>query len=405
MAAPQDSDMSSADANLVSMRRVWILHISTFFFFFAFGLVIPVLPTHLTNAFGIDLSWVGWVVALMPFAGILVRPWSGWLADAWSRKWLVFLGLILTTIAGLLYFGNFPMFLLGRIFQGLGIAFFAPAAIAMTSDFAPPSKLTGVMSTRSLLLGLGVMLGTASGGFIGDVFGVQAVFTLIVLSQVLFVPFLWTLPETLLEPKRQTWWKGYAQAVRYKPLLAATVGNMGFAAVYAVLQAFYPLILDDAGFSLKVVGTFFGTYSLTSVIFRIFAGPLCERIGAEYVSLLGFMIAIVGLVGLGIVVLPPFAFIFAAIMGVGSGFFLPANLVSVSQSAPKDIRGSAFSLFTLSWDVGGVLGPVIGSLVVALVSPDATLILAGVMAFIVILLFIAIHGKTILQPPTLLRKA
>jgi len=340
-----------------SMRLVWLFHIGSFFFFFAFGLVIPVLPIHLTEAFGIDISWVGWVVALMPFAGILVRPWSGWLADAWSRKWMVFIGLALSTIAGILYFGNFPMLLVGRVFQGLGIAFFAPAAIAMTSDFAPPSRLTEAMSTRSLLLGLGVMLGTAFGGFIGDVFGVQAVFLLITVSQAVFLPLIWRVPETLLEPNRQSWWKGYAQALKYKKLVAATVGNMGFAAVYAVLQAFYPLILDDAGFSLKIIGVFFGTYSLFSVVFRIFATPLCKRFGAEYVSLGGFIVAILGVIGLSAVVLPPYAFVCAAIMGIGSGFFLPANLVSVSQSAPKEIRGSAFSLFTLSWDVGGVIGP------------------------------------------------
>ena len=388
-----------------SMRLVWLFHISSFFFFFAFGLIIPVLPIHLTEAFGIDISWVGWVVALMPFAGILIRPWSGWLADAWSRKWLVFIGLALSTVAGILYFGNFPMLLVGRVFQGLGIAFFAPAAIAMTSDFAPPSRLTEAMSTRSLLLGLGVMLGTAFGGLIGDTLGVKAVFLIITLSQAIFLPLILGVPETLLEPVRQAWWKGYARALKYKKLVAATVGNMGFAAVYAVLQAFYPLILDDAGFSLKVIGVFFGTYSLFSVIFRIFASPLCKRYGAEYVSLGGFLIAIVGLLGLSITVLPPYSFVCAAIMGIGSGFFLPSNLVSVSESAPKEIRGSAFSLFTLSWDVGGVIGPVIGSLIVIFAKPDATLVLAVVMAFFVILAFIAIHGKSILQLPTQLGKA
>lgn len=387
-----------------SMRLVWLFHISSFFFFFAFGLIIPVLPIHLTEAFGIDISWVGWVVALMPFAGIVVRPWSGWLADAWSRKWLVFIGLALSTIAGILYFGNFPMLLVGRVFQGLGIAFFAPAAIAMTSDFAPPNRLTEAMSTRSLLLGLGVMLGTAFGGFIGDVFGVKAVFLIITLSQALFLPLIWRVPDTLVAPVRQAWWKGYAQALKYKHLVAATVGNMGFAAVYAVLQAFYPLILDNAGYSLKIIGVFFGTYSLFSVIFRIFATPLCERFGAEYVSLGGFLIALVGVIGLSVVVLPPYAFVCAAVMGIGSGFFLPANLVSVSQSAPKEIRGSAFSLFTLSWDVGGVLGPVIGSLVVTLVNPDATLILAAIMAFFVIMAFISIHGRSIMQGPSQSRK-
>ena len=378
------------------MRRIWLLHLTTMGFFYAFGVVIPVLPVHLSKAFGIELAWVGWIIALMPLAGMLLRPWSGWLTDAWSRKWPVIIGLGLSSLAGLLYFGNFPSLVLGRLVQGLGIALFAPSALAFTSDLAPPEKLSAIMSTRNLLVGSGVMLGTASGGWIADSYGVGAAFSMVIITQLIFVPFIMRLPETLNQRVKQAWWQGYKVVIAIRSILANSIGNMGFAAVFSVLQAFYPLILVDAGYSLTLVGTFFGSYSLTSIISRIPAGYLIKRFGAHPVSLWGYCISIVGLVIFSLFTVPPISFLAVTIMGLGSGMYLPANLVAVSESAPKEVRGSAFSFFTLSWDVGGIIGPGLGSVVASLLGINAVIAFSTVFATMIVICYIFILGSALL---------
>lgn len=379
------------------MHLIWLLHAITFVFFFAFGLTIPVLPVYLTREFGVALEWVGWVVGLMPFAGILLRPWSGWLSDGWSRKWPSVIGLAVSGLAGVFYFGSFPMLLVGRLLQGVGIALFAPATLALTSDIAPGERLSGIMSTRNLLVGVGVMVGSAAGGWLEAAFGIALVFWLIALPQLLLVPWLLLVPETLKLRQRQSWWQGYAAVVRFKMIMAASVGNMGFAAVFSALQAFYPIILSAAGYSLALVGTFFGYYSLVSVIGRLPAGQLAERFGAERVALWGFSLSSLGIALLIVWPLPPLAFVAATLMGFGSGLYLPSNLVTVSQSAPKGIRGSAFSLFTLSWDLGGVVGPGVGSLVAALLGPQAVIAFGVVLAVVIVLAYARMSGTYIVR--------
>jgi MFS family permease len=379
------------------MRLIWLLHVITFFFFFTFGLTIPVLPVYLTTQFEVSLEWVGWVVGLMPLAGILLRPWTGWLSDGWSRKWPSIIGLTVSGLAGLFYFGNFPLLIVGRLLQGVGIALFAPATLALTSDIAPPDKLTGIMSTRNLIVGVGVMVGSAAGGWLDEAFGIWLVFLLIAAAQLIFVPLLLAVPETLRVKNPESWWRGYAAVVKIKSILAASVGNMGFAAVFSALQAFYPIILSQSGFSLALVGTFFGFYSLISVIFRIPAGYLADRVGAERVALWGFGISFLGIVTLSLLPLPPFSFIAAVLMGIGAGFYLPSNLVTVSQSAPKVVRGSAFSLFTLSWDLGGVVGPGIGSFIAALWGPQAVIPCGGLLAIVIVLTYARMSGTFIVR--------
>ena len=376
------------------MHLIWLIHVATFFFFFAFGLSIPVLPIYLAEEYGITTVWIGWAVAIMPLAGIVLRPWSGWLTDGVSRKWPTVLGVLVSGLAGVLYFGALPLVLAARAFQGLGIALFAPSSLAVTSDLASEEKLTGIMSTRNLLVGVGLMAGSAAGGAVQEWFGYGAVFALMALSQLVFVPLLWRLPETLEERKAVSWWRGYAEVLRNRPIVAATTGNMGFAAVFSALQAYYPLILIDAGFTTALVGAFFGFYSFVSVLFRIPAGPLANRYGAERVALWGFAMAVAGLVVLWWQPLPPWAFVAGVLMGGGSGLYLPANLVAVSKAASRAVRGSAFSLYTVSWDVGGVIGPVAGGLVAGAVgSSYGVLPFAAVLAVLVVVLYVRLARR------------
>ncbi|AEB12847.1 major facilitator superfamily MFS_1 [Marinithermus hydrothermalis DSM 14884] len=364
-----------------------MVHVATYFFFLAYGLTLPVLPLYL-HALGVAPGWVGWVVALMPLAGILLRPWGGWAADGWSRKWPTVIGMALGSAAGVFYLGPFGAVLFGRFLQGAAMALFAPSSLAITSDLAPEGRVGTVMGTRNLLIGLGVMSGSALGGVLADGLGFSGVFLAVVGVQAVFVPVLLRLSETLTRPVRRRWWEGFAQVVRIRPILAATVANMGFAAVFALIQTFYPLLLAEAGYSAAWVGAFLGFYSLVSVLFRLPAGRLADRVAAGRVALWGFVGASVGLGVLWAFPVPPWAFAAALVMGAGAGFYLPANIVAVTKAAPLELRGSAFSLFTASWDLGGLIGPPLGGVLVAGFGVGVVLPLAVLLALGVTLLYV-----------------
>jgi len=347
------------------VRSVWNIHLATFFFFLAYGLTVPTLPLYLKSQ-GIGAAWVGWVVALMPLAGLSLRPFGGWAADSWSRKKPSLIGLALGALAGLFYLGPLPLVFAGRFLQGAAMALFAPSSLALTSDLVPESLIGRVMGTRNLILGVGVMSGTALGGLIVDFFGFAAVWGLVFLLQLVWVPIFWRgVPETLSSPSRRPWWANFGSVLRDRLILAPTLANTGFAAVFATLQTFYPLALTEAGYRAAWVGAFLAFYSLISVIFRIPGGYLSDRFEAGRVALAGFSLTTFGLFLLWLFPLPPLAFAAGLFMGAGAGLYLPANIVAVTRAARPELRGSAFSLFTASWDLGGLIGPPLGSMVVA----------------------------------------
>ena len=347
------------------MRAVWNIHLATFSFFLAYGLTVPTLPLYLKSQ-GIGPAWVGWVVALMPLAGLLLRPFGGWAADGWSRKKPGLIGLGLGALAGLFYLGSLPLVLIGRFLQGSAIALFAPSSLALTSDLVPENLIGRVMGTRNLLLGIGVMSGTALGGFIVDFYGFAVVWLLVLFVQLVWLPVYWRgVPETLKTPSRRPWWANFGSVLSDRLIMAPTLANAGFAAVFATLQTFYPLVLTEAGYRAAWVGAFLAFYSLTSVIFRIPGGYLSDRFEAGWVALAGFCSTTFGLLLLWFFPLPPLAFVAGFFMGAGAGLYLPANIVAVTRAARPELRGSAFSLFTASWDLGGLIGPPLGSVVAA----------------------------------------
>ncbi|WP_287372203.1 MFS transporter [Oceanithermus sp.] len=374
------------------MRAVWNLHLATFLFFLAYGLTVPTLPLYL-KAQGLGAAWIGWAVALMPLAGLALRPFGGWASDGWSRKKPSLIGLGLGALSGLFYLGPLGAVLAGRFLQGAAMALFAPSSLAITSDLVPEHVVGRVMGTRNLILGIGVMSGTALGGFVVDLYGFSAVWLLVLLVQLVWIPFfVWGVPETLDAPSANPWWANFGTVLRDRGILAPTLANTGFAAVFATLQTFYPLVLSEAGFRAAWVGAFLAFYSLVSVFFRLPAGYLADRFEAGWVALAGFASATLGLFLLWVLPLPPFAFAAGFFMGAGAGLYLPANIVAVTRAARPELRGSAFSLFTASWDLGGLVGPPVGGAVAAALGLGALFPLMALGALLTVLVFVWVRG-------------
>ena len=57
-----------------------------FLLFFAFYVVLPVLPLYLRDTFDADKQMIGIVLSGYTLTALLVRPFSGWMVDSFNRK-------------------------------------------------------------------------------------------------------------------------------------------------------------------------------------------------------------------------------------------------------------------------------------------------------------------------------
>jgi len=59
---------------------------SNFMLYFAFYLLAPLLPIYLSEHFGAGKDTIGMVLSGYTVAALLIRPFSGYLVDSFSRK-------------------------------------------------------------------------------------------------------------------------------------------------------------------------------------------------------------------------------------------------------------------------------------------------------------------------------
>src|SRR6478609_4277084 len=159
------------------------LLLAEFIVWLGFGALLPVLPLYFTQQ-GVDLAFLGLVIAAWPAARLVGEPVFGWLADRTARIPLMVIGLVATGV-----FSMLPLILTGtlafvllRAGSGLATAAYDPAARGYLTDATPPDRrgeafgLYGAVQMGGLLLGPAIgALGALYFGGISFVFVFGAV--------------------------------------------------------------------------------------------------------------------------------------------------------------------------------------------------------------------------------------
>src|SRR4051812_33345141 len=136
------------------------LLLAEFIVWLGFGALLPVLPIYFTEQ-GVDLAFLGLVIAAWPAARLVGEPVFGWLADRTARVPLMVVGLVATGIFSFLplVFTGPLAFLLLRAGAGLATSVYDPAARGYVTDATPPERrgeafgLYGAVQMGGLLVG------------------------------------------------------------------------------------------------------------------------------------------------------------------------------------------------------------------------------------------------------------
>jgi MFS family permease len=106
-----------------------------------------------------------------------------------------------------------------------------------------------------------------------------------------------------------------------------------------------------------------GVLVVTSAILMPVAGRLGDRYKRHaQIALVGLALMIPSLVIVAVTASIPGLLFGLALMGLGVGFMSPSLLALVGQSVSENYRGRAVSVLQLCGDLGGTLGPLVGTL-------------------------------------------
>jgi DHA1 family bicyclomycin/chloramphenicol resistance-like MFS transporter len=138
---------------------------------------VPSLPA-ITAHFGVPAQLVQWTIPSYLIGYSLAQLFCGALSDAWGRRALLIIGIVLYTGASFLAASasSIGMLILMRFVQGLGVAAPGVLARAIASDSFDSERLPHITNYITLAWALGPIVAPLIGGYLQHVFGWKAIF-------------------------------------------------------------------------------------------------------------------------------------------------------------------------------------------------------------------------------------
>ncbi|GAA5023304.1 MFS transporter [Marivirga lumbricoides] len=264
--------------NLIN-RSFVALSISAFLFFASFNMIIPELPDYLTSLGGAEYK--GLIIGLFTITAGLSRPFSGKLADKVGRLPVMIFGAIVCFVAGLSYpfVTSVIAFFVLRLLHGFSTGFTPTGNSAYVADIVPFNRRGEAMGIIGVAISVGTATGNALGGYLGSMYPVDYVFYASALTAVLSIIIVAGMKETLADKVQFQFsmLKLKRDEIIEKRVMVPAVFMSLSVFSFGLVLTIMPDYSRHLGISNK--GLFFAVFVLASLLVRILAGKISDKIG------------------------------------------------------------------------------------------------------------------------------
>ena len=343
----------------------WKVMVANFSMAFSGYLLTPLLPLYLSEQFGATKDTIGMVLAGYIVAALLVRPFSGYLADSFPRKKVLLIALLLNAVifGGYLVAGSLLLFFIVRTLHGgpFGASSVANSTVAI--DVLPSSRRTEGIG----YYGLSNNLGTA----IAPTIGVY-VYTQTHSFQMLFILALavaligFSVDATIKLPERQLMQDRKKLSLDRFFLVRGWLVGLNvvvFGFCYGVLSNYLAIYSKETLGITTGTGTYFAILSGGLMLSRIQGGRALRQGKIVQNAAEGILVSTVGYLLFATVHNPIGYYGSALLIGLGNGHMWPSMQNMIVDLAQHNERGTANSTILTGWDLGLGLGILLGGIV------------------------------------------
>ncbi|ASL41409.1 MFS transporter [Acetobacter sp. DmW_125133] len=346
-------------------RRLLPFAMMVFLGYLTVGLPLAVLPVHVHDRLGFGPVMVGWVMASQSIATLLTRQFGGVVTDTRGPRPAVLIGMLLCSLAALVYGASVwgdcsPEIALGLLFVGRAVLGLGESLL-ITGALTWCIGMVGPRYAGRAMVWVGIaMFGAIGGGApLGSVLLKQGGFGAMALAAAI-LPLLACLLMKGIEPlplhcgRRLGFFKVVGLIWPYGTGLA--LSTIGFGTMFAFLG------LDYAGHHWTGASLGLTSFGASYVAARLIFGGLPDQLGGLRVAQVTIPLQIVGLVILWLAPHPWIALAGCAILGAGYSLTFPALGVEAVRHLPPQNRGAAMGAYVAFVDIGlGLAGPLAGT--------------------------------------------
>ncbi len=342
------------------LTRNFVLNfLSQFAFSFVSFILVPTIPVYLST-FEAKAGEIGFLIGILSVFSLIPRPFIGRALLRVSERRFMMAGAILYVLSSIAYLAAPPFwpFLIVRIMQGVGLAFFSTASVALIANSTPENRRGQIISYYFLSYNFAFALAPYFGMLLINQFSFTILFlvcTALSLSTLFITLKLRKIQGVPVEndPKRN-------QTFLNRDVLPSGIMAFLLNIIWGSLGAFFPLYALRHDVSNP--GIFFAFIAITLILGRSLGGRILDMYAREKVIIPCFIAIITSIVVLNFSTSLLMFILVAILFGTGWAFLYPSLVVYAVESAGS-ARGPAMGTFTALADLGVGIGPMIMGLI------------------------------------------
>lgn len=336
--------------------------LANFLLWFAFYLLMPLMPLYLSETFHSTKDVIGAVLSGYTIVALLSRPFSGYIVDSYPRRQVLLTVYFLFFIffAGYIAAGSLLMFGIVRTLHGGPFGALTVANSTVAIDVLPSSRRSEGIGYYGLSNNMAMAVGPTVAVYLYDtIHDFQVLFWLafIIAGIGLLVDATVKLKPRELVPN-----KSKLSLDRF--FLVAGVwlflDMITFGFSYGVLSTYLAIYGKEVMGMTSSTGTYFLILAIGLMASRLEGASSLRKGKIVYNAAIGMVISAVGY-ALFVAVPNVWGYYGSAVLiGMGNGHIWPAFQNMFINLTTPDHRGTANSTVLVAWDVGMGLGVVVG---------------------------------------------
>jgi MFS family permease len=361
-------------------HQVWILAIGRLLSQLGSGFTLFYASIFFVNQVGLSATAVGIGLGSSSISGVIGRFLGGSFADSkfWGRRRTLLLALVISAFACVIlaFTYDFPIFVLGNLFMGLGVGLYWPATEAAVADLTTIEQRNEAFAITRLADNLGMGLGVVLGGaLIAATGNYRSLFVIDGISFLVFFGVVYAaIPETRKFDQNysKAAFQGWAVALGDRYLMIYVLVNILFTTYLSQVNSTMPLYFTNfisgassSGFSPQLISALFTWHVIVAALCQLPIARFLNRFSRPRALMfsmllwaLGFvLIWVTGVAATGQII---WAVLALGVLALATVAYTPSASALVVELAPESLRGVYLSINSQCWAIGYFIGPPLG---------------------------------------------
>ena len=351
---------------------------ANFLLFFAFYLLLPMLPLYLRDTFSADKQLIGIILSGYTITALMIRPFGGFIVDSFPRKQVLLICyfLFFAFFAGYIVAGTILLFAIIRGLHGFAFGAVTVANSTMAIDVLPSSRRNEGIGYYGVSNNLAMAIGPSISMYLYDHhIDANVIFTISLVSAAigLLCNASVKAPQKELSREKQPISLDRFILTNASPECLMVIF---FSFAYGILSTYLAIYgKDEIGIE-GGSGLFFTILAIGLISARIISAQWVKRGQLTLNIGVGMIVTVIGFALFTFWRDITGFYLSAAVLGIGYGAMCPSFQAVFVNLAHNNRRGTANSTYLTSWDLGLGIGVLVGGAIAERLSYHDAYILA-----------------------------